>query len=152
MRLPRLFPAAALLAAACTSYLSLQGDSRYPLPVFPTATPGPSPLPAGDFGDGHDGSLTVGGAMNLVVNVCYGSVSAGGNSINGFIGTPPVGRRLLVMQVRDLFATAGPTADVTAPANAGLWEIVRVTLSSPGSAVVSPSLAYTYVTGGSRYA
>src|SRR5207248_2576855 len=76
-------------------------------------TPTEDPLSAGT---GVDGVLAV--SANTTVNTCWPAASASGSSVTLAGGpTPPrLGRRLLVLQAQDDFATAGPTATVTAPA------------------------------------
>jgi len=102
-----------------------------------TLTPGNAPPldapidapPLAEFGDGKDGPLDV--TSTLVINRCHELVSVMGSDqlVVATWGDEPVGRRLLLLQVQDVFATSGDPASIDLahqPADAGRWQEVVV--------------------------
>lgn len=107
----------------------------------------PDVAPTLDTGNGQDGDLTV--TSDVVVNVCVEVVLGSGTSlvVSDASGID-IGRRLLVMQAQDDFATAGAVSLVTEAGKAGAWEIQRVTAKDTTSLTLENALKNEYVSAG----
>src|SRR4051794_40739217 len=103
-----------VLAAAC-GRTGVQPADVGPTPptsvpsVTPSGTAIPTATPPLSSGDGQDGPLALSSGTQTI-NVCW-PVQGSGSSITLVSGpaAPRLGRRLLVLQVQDDFATAGAT-------------------------------------------
>src|SRR5687768_17538869 len=111
-----------------------------PRPSWPAVSPSPTAIPI-DYGDGRDGSLVVGTGTGAKVNVCVEIGYASGERVQ-LPATFPAedGEAVLLLQTQDAFAVLAAPGPITDIANAGRWEIARVSGTPDGSGfdVVAP--------------
>ena len=144
-----------LVAAAGCGRSGLTGEDgggrQVPIPWgLPGESPPPSPTPTPDpYGDGGEGTQTLQG----VINTCTGVIGATGNDIDVVSSTDfLVGRKLLLLQMRDSFADADAANETSDAGDAGTWEIATISAVTVGAIEVSGALASSYDSTGDRRA